>query len=77
MVNNFACDSTSVSSLLIQTQAVLLLQIWRQHQSNLSALEDAAITKNSARARYRRMQLRYVQFLAQEPRHKNRRIWTG
>ena len=57
-----------VSSLLLPTQAVLLFQIWQQHQSNLSASTDAVNTRNSARARYRRIKLRYVPFLVQKPR---------
>ena len=51
----------SASSLLLQTQVVLLFQFWQQHQSNLRALKDAVAARNSARTRYRRM--RYVLFL--------------
>ena len=60
------------SSLLLQTQVVLLFQIWQQHQSNLRALKDAVTAQNSARTRYRRMKLRYVLFLVQKARRINR-----
>ena len=62
----------SASSLLLQTQVVLLFQIWQQHQSNLRALKDAVTAQNSARTRYRRMKLRYVLFLVQKARRINR-----
>ena len=62
----------SASSLLLQTQAVLLLQIWQQQQSNLRALKDAVTARNSACTRYRRMKLRYVLFLVQKARRINR-----
>ena len=61
----------SASSLLLQTQVVLLFQIWQQHQSNLRALKDAVTAGNSARTRYRRMKLRYVLLLVQKPRPIN------
>ena len=63
----------SAPSLLLQTQVVLLLQIWQRHQSNLSALKDAVTAQNSARTRYHRMKLRYMLFLVQ----KTRRIKTA
>ena len=62
----------SASSLFLQTQVVLLFQIWQQYQSNLLALKDAATARNSARTRYRRMKLRYVLFLVQKVRRINR-----
>ena len=62
----------SASSLLFQTQVVLLFQIWQQHRSNLRALKDAATARNSVRTRYRRMKLRYVLFLVQKARRINR-----
>ena len=62
----------SVSSILLQVQAVLLFQIWQQHQSNLNALKDVVTARNSSRAQYRRMKLRYVPFLVQKPRRINR-----
>ena len=39
----------SASSLFLQTQVVLLFQIWQQHQSNLHASEDAVTAGNNAR----------------------------
>ena len=57
---------TSPPSLLLQTQVVLLFQIWQQHQSNLSALKDAVTAQNSARTRYHKMKLRYVLFFIQK-----------
>ena len=63
----------SAPSLLLQTQVVLLLQIWQRHQSNLSALKDTVTAQNSARTRYHRMKLRYMLFLVQ----KTRRIKTA
>ena len=62
----------SPSCLLLQTQVVLLFQIWQQHQSNLRALKDAVTARNSARTRYRRMKLRYVFFLVQKARRIKR-----
>ena len=62
----------SASSLLLQTQVVLLFQIWQQHQSNLRALKDILTARNSARTRYRRMKLKYVLFLVQKARRINR-----
>ena len=62
----------SASSLPLQTQVILVFQIWQQHQSNLRALKDAATARNSACTLYRRMKLRYVLFLAQKPRRINR-----
>ena len=56
----------SASSLFLQTQVVLLFQIWQQHQSNLHALEDAVTAGNNARTSYRRMKLRFLFFLAQK-----------
>ena len=64
MVNSFSVISPP--SLLLQTQVVLLFQIWQQHQSNLSALKDAVTAQNSAHTRYHRMKLRYVLFLVQK-----------
>ena len=52
----------SASSLLLQTQVILLFQIWQQHQSNLRLLKDAVTAQNSGRTRYRRMKLKYVLF---------------
>ena len=62
----------SASSLLLQTQVVLLYQIWQQHQSNLRVLKDAVTARNSARTRYRRMKPRYVLFLVRKTRRINR-----
>ena len=62
----------SASSLLLQTQVVLLFQIWQKHQANLRALKDILTARNSARTRYRRMKLRYVLFLVQKARRINR-----
>ena len=36
----------SASNLLLQTQVVLLFQIWQQHQSNLRALKDHTSEKD-------------------------------
>ena len=62
----------SASSLLLQTEVVLLFQILQQQQSNLRALKDAVTARNSASTRYRRMKLKYVLFLVQKTRRKNR-----
>ena len=62
----------SASSLLFQTQVVLLFQIWQQHQSSLRAFKDAVTARNSARTRYRRMKLRYALFLVQKTRRIDR-----
>ena len=62
----------SASSLLLQTQVVLLFQIWQQHESNLRTLKDAVTARNIARTRYRRMKLRYLLLLIQKTRHINR-----
>ena len=62
----------SASSLLLQTQIILLFQIWQQHQSNRRALKDAVTVGNNARTRYRMMKLRFVFFLlVQKARRKN------
>ena len=62
----------SASSLLLQTEVVLLFQILQPQQSNLRALKDAVTARNSASTRYRRMKLKYVLFLVQKTRRKNR-----
>lgn len=70
MVENLARVVLCASSSLLQKQAVLLLQTWEQHQSNLSALKDSVTLRKCERARYRRMKLRYVHSLIQKPRRK-------
>ena len=61
----------SALSLLLQTQVVLLLQIWQQHQPDLRVLKDIMTAQNSAHTRYCRVKLRYVFFLIQKVRRKN------
>ena len=56
----------SASSLLFQTQVVLMFQIWQQHRSNLRGLKDAVTAPNSTCTRYHRMELRYMLFLVQK-----------
>ena len=68
----FLMTVISAWSLLLQRQVVLLFQIWQQHQLNLRALKKTVTTWDSTRTPYRRMKLRYVLFLVQKARRKNR-----
>ena len=60
------------SNLLLQTQIVLLFQIWQHHQSGLLPLKDVVTSRNSAHSQYRRMRLRHVLFLIQKARLINK-----
>ena len=50
----------SAAGLILQLHIVLLLQVLQLHESNMTALKEAVAARNNARARYRRMKLRYV-----------------